>query len=554
VGGGFADSVPTVTPTGASTIVDERVPEPEPYRPPLPANLPAAGMPVLETPADPYLGQVIASRYHITRKLGEGGMGAVYLATHVTLEKEVAIKILHGALARKPDLVERFLQEAKAASRIRHENVIDITDFGSTQDGAVFFAMEVLEGYDLHDLITRARYEKCALPWPRIRAIFVQICSALSAAHARGVIHRDLKPENIYLIERMGNPDFVKLLDFGIAKLTEVSDNERKLTKTGMLFGTPEYMSPEQARGDKVDHRVDVYAMGCILYQLIIGRVPFEADNFMGVLSRHLSDPIPFIAEQRLHECGAPADINSVIQRALAKNRDERHASMDELLQDLERVESAGVGVGVGIRPAIEPGTGPLPVAHPRPDTPAPFQPRPPTQSNSAEPAPASRQRPATNAKSRSSAPWLALVVILIGSGVGAGVALYQANGPESSGESVPDTESANPDLENLGSHTPVTGLNLDAGPAAGAVVDMVIDAAVDTVNGAENDAAADMDNDAAVDTDYDATRLDKKPDRGKKSARDKRRNDKRRDDKQPDDDATGDPTLKDPFGRKKSP
>src|SRR4029077_15378593 len=187
---------------------------------------------------DPLLGQTLAGRYQIQRKLGEGGMGAVYLATHNVLEKQVALKILHGEFARKPDLVERFMQEAKAASRIRHENVIDISDFGQTPDGLVFFAMELLKGHDLHEEVTRAKLSGHLLPWSRSKKIFLQICGALSAAHAKGVVHRDLKPENVYLVDFLGDPDFVKLLDFGIAKLTEVTDEgSRKLTKTGMLFG-----------------------------------------------------------------------------------------------------------------------------------------------------------------------------------------------------------------------------------------------------------------------------------------------------------------------------
>src|SRR5204863_3759385 len=153
---------------------------------------------------DPLLGMVLAGRYSIEKKLGEGGMGAVYLATHNLLEKQVALKVLHGEFARKADLVERFMQEARAASRIRHENVIDISDFGATPEGLVFFAMELLQGHDLHEEVTRARLAGQLLPFERSKRIFLQICSALSAAHARGIIHRDLKPENVFLVEFLG--------------------------------------------------------------------------------------------------------------------------------------------------------------------------------------------------------------------------------------------------------------------------------------------------------------------------------------------------------------
>jgi serine/threonine-protein kinase len=277
------------------------------------------------------VGATIANRYKVLKRLGEGGMGTVYEALHTVLEKHVALKVLHPELARKAQLVERFLQEAKAASRIRHENVIDISDFGSA-DGHVYFAMELLKGHDLHEEITRARGEGKLLPWARTKNIFLQVCSALAVAHERGIVHRDLKPENVYLIEFRGDPDFVKLLDFGIAKMTDVSTNEegRKLTKTGMLFGTPEYMAPEQARGERADHRVDIYAMGCLLFLLVTNRLPFQAENFMGVLSQHLTDEPPEIAPETFDQIGAPRELAEVIDRALEKDRELRWQTIDE--------------------------------------------------------------------------------------------------------------------------------------------------------------------------------------------------------------------------------
>ncbi|MBP9085800.1 MAG: serine/threonine protein kinase [Kofleriaceae bacterium] len=279
---------------------------------------------------DPLIGRIMADRYLVEKKLGEGGMGAVYRATHRLLEKKVALKVLHGEFARKPDLVERFIQEAKSASRIRHENVIDISDFGVTSDGQVFFAMELLKGHDLHEEIAKARNAGELLPWSRSRPIFLQICAALIAAHGHGIIHRDLKPENIYLVDFLGQPDFVKLLDFGIAKMTEVAEGDRKLTRTGMLFGTPEYMSPEQARGEVADVRVDVYAMACILYQLITGRVPFEADNFMSVLTLHLMEPPPPVPIATLQAVGAPLELAAIIAKGLEKDRNARWQTIAE--------------------------------------------------------------------------------------------------------------------------------------------------------------------------------------------------------------------------------
>ncbi len=309
----------------------------------------------LPAAVDPLLNQTLAGRYHVVKKLGEGGMGAVYLATHNLLEKQVALKVLHGEFARKADLVERFMQEAKSASRIRHENVIDISDFGTTSEGLVFFAMELLKGHDLHEEIARARLAGQLLPWARSKKIFLQICAALSAAHGHGIVHRDLKPENVYLVEFLGEPDFVKLLDFGIAKLTEVDEGGRKLTKTGMLFGTPEYMSPEQARGENVDHRVDVYAMGCILFQLVTGRVPFEAENFMGVLSLHLTEPPPQIPFEVFDRIGAPRELAGVIDRALLKDRNARWGTIDELAYAIRRVCGDPM-------PSASPGSGPAPI------------------------------------------------------------------------------------------------------------------------------------------------------------------------------------------------
>ncbi len=329
----------THRPTGGQTPVAASG-TPAPVTP-VPSATPGPGASTSYLPQtdDPLIGTTLADRYLISKKLGEGGMGAVYLATHTILEKHVALKVLHGEFARKPDLVERFMQEAKAASRIRHENVIDISDFGATPDGYVFFAMELLKGHDLHEEIARARIAGQLLPWSRSKKIFLQICSALSAAHAKGIVHRDLKPENVFLVDFLDDHDFVKLLDFGIAKLTEASeDGGRKLTKTGMLFGTPEYMSPEQARGEQVDHRVDVYAMGCILFQLVTNRVPFEAENFMGVLSMHLTEPPPVIAPEVFDQIGAPRALAEVIDKALVKDRNVRWQTIDELANAVREV------------------------------------------------------------------------------------------------------------------------------------------------------------------------------------------------------------------------
>ncbi|HET6613680.1 MAG TPA: protein kinase [Kofleriaceae bacterium] len=299
------------------------------------------------------MGKALAGRYVIVRRLGEGGMGTVYVAEKLALGKHVALKILHGQLATQPEVLDRFLQEAKAASRIGHPHVIDITDFGRTPEGYVFIAMELCDGRDLHDEMVAA--ESLRLPWRRTRRIALQVCAALAAAHEQGVIHRDLKPENIFLTDRQGGRDFVKLLDFGIAKLNETElshpsigpalgiavphggPSGRTQTRAGMLIGTPEYMAPEQARGDPIDHRADIYAMGCLLFRMVAGKPPFEADNPMQTLQLQMTAEVPSVAAD-LATLGAPAEVESVIRRALAKDPADRYASAADLAADLRRV------------------------------------------------------------------------------------------------------------------------------------------------------------------------------------------------------------------------
>jgi serine/threonine protein kinase len=287
------------------------------------ANLPPAD--------DPLVGAVVSERYRIVRKVGEGGMGAVYQAEHAVIGKRIALKVLFADLSRRPELVARFLQEAKSASRIGHENVIDISDFGQTAEGLVYIAMEFLDGQDLGRMLRTER----TVPWARARPILMQIAKGLRAAHAQGIIHRDMKPENIYLVQREGRPDFVKVLDFGIAKVVSADVNDGpRLTQTGMIFGTPEYMSPEQAQGQPPDHRVDVYAVGCIMYHMLTGSVPFQADSFMGILTKHLTEPV-IPPRRRRPDLEIPGDVEAVCLRAMEKDRDKRWPDMDAFYRAL---------------------------------------------------------------------------------------------------------------------------------------------------------------------------------------------------------------------------
>jgi len=282
-------------------------------------------------PDDPLLGTVLAGRYVVKKRIGEGGMGLVYEGLHRDIDKRVAIKVLREDLSSRPEVVARFRQEAKSASRIGHENIVDVSDFGETTRGASYFVMEFLEGEDLGNVLGR----EGTVDAERACAIVLQCCRALSVTHAKGIVHRDIKPENIFLIKRDGVDDFVKIVDFGIAKMSDIETEGapgRKLTKTGMIFGTPEYMSPEQAAGKELDHRVDVYALGIILYECLAGRVPFEGDTFMGVLTQHMFAEVPPIAELNPN-AKLSRELDLVIRKALAKDPDDRYQHTDELAE-----------------------------------------------------------------------------------------------------------------------------------------------------------------------------------------------------------------------------
>jgi eukaryotic-like serine/threonine-protein kinase len=288
-------------------------------------------VPAQEPEKDPLIGQVLDGRYQIVSVLGEGGMGIVYKARHVTLGKSLAIKVLKAEVSKDQEIVQRFRQEAQSATAIGNHHIIDISDFGVLGDGSTYFVMEFLDGVSL----TRAIEPGKPLKANRTIHIAKQLCRALGAAHDVGIVHRDLKPDNIYLISRGGDKDFVKVLDFGIAK---VGGAKSKLTQVGQVFGTPHYMSPEQCAGTAVDKRTDVYALGVIMYEMASSRVPFDADNLMGILTKHLyEEPI------KPHELPPPVDVppalEAVIMQCLAKKADIRYQSMQEVLADLEAVE-----------------------------------------------------------------------------------------------------------------------------------------------------------------------------------------------------------------------
>ncbi|MEO0321813.1 MAG: serine/threonine-protein kinase [Myxococcota bacterium] len=283
-------------------------------------------------PEDKLVGTTIDGRYEVESVLGEGGMGLVYKAKHIVLQKSLAVKVLRPDVSRDEEIITRFRQEAQSASAIGNQHIIDISDFGALPDQSTYFVMEYLEGVDLTGAIEAGVVEPA-----RVVHIAKQLCQALGAAHEAGIVHRDLKPDNIYLIRRGGDSNFVKVLDFGIAK---VGGSSSKLTRAGQVFGTPHYMSPEQCSGSGVDHRTDVYALGIILYEMCTGAVPFDADNLMGILTKHLYEqPVP--PRQVVPEL--PEDLEAVILKAMAKQVEHRYQNMGELYEDLLRVEQ-GVG------------------------------------------------------------------------------------------------------------------------------------------------------------------------------------------------------------------
>jgi serine/threonine-protein kinase len=289
-------------------------------------------------PSKSIIGTILDDRYRVVSKLGEGGMGAVYMVEHVILKKQMAAKILRDEFARKEDLVKRFQMEAVAASRIGQENIVDVTDFGRTADGNVYFVMEVLDGPNLAQLIK----QEGGIAAARAVPILLQMCRALHSAHRQGIIHRDLKPENIVLVKRGETPDFVKILDFGISKMIDTGEGRtEKLTALGMIVGTPEYMSPEQASGGQVDLRTDIYSLGIIMYEMVTGRLPFAADNALKILVMHQTEEA--VPPRTLRpDLDIPPALEQVILRAMSKKREARQQSMEEVGNDLLRAVGDG--------------------------------------------------------------------------------------------------------------------------------------------------------------------------------------------------------------------
>ncbi|MEM7604375.1 MAG: protein kinase [Myxococcota bacterium] len=272
-----------------------------------------------EGAVDPFLGRILLGQFRIDQAIGAGGMGTVYRAHQLNLHRDVAVKILHPELTKNPDAVRRFHREARVATSLEHPNLVRVFLFGELPDqGGLYLVMEFLEGRSLAELMR----QEGALSVARALHLSAQLCDAIGAAHDKGIVHRDIKPENIIVLPRHGDPDFVKVLDFGIARL--LWDEQSHLTQSGVIFGTARYISPEGAAGEFTDARSDVYSMGVLIYQLLAGVTPFDAASPVSLLMKHVNEPAPELRSQA-QGAAVPQPIADVVMRALAKNPDARY-------------------------------------------------------------------------------------------------------------------------------------------------------------------------------------------------------------------------------------
>jgi len=277
---------------------------------------------------DPMIGLTLGNKYKVVRLLGEGGMGAVYEGEQMlgTTKRKVAVKTLHPHLSRDVKIKQRFEREVGTIAELEHPHTIQVYDFGSTEEGILYIVMEFLQGKSLADYIEK---EGAMMP-DRVAYIMDQVCGSLEEAHGRGIVHRDLKPDNVVLVERAGKKDFVKVLDFGIAKRSKEEDkNEQKLTQQGMVLGTPPYMSPEQFTGRPIDARSDIYSLAVMSYEMLTGKLPFQADTAWEWATQHMTQP-PIPIESMAEGLRAPESMRAAIRRALEKSPDARFQTVHE--------------------------------------------------------------------------------------------------------------------------------------------------------------------------------------------------------------------------------
>lgn len=284
---------------------------------------------------DALLGTVVGGQYRVDAKIGEGGMGSVYRARQLAIDREVALKVLRAQVPDedKPQLIERFRREARATSKLRHPNTVSVYDFGETPEGVLYMVLELLEGATLSQVIA----ESAPLAPERVASMGRQIAKSLAEAHALGIVHRDLKPDNVFVCDYHGDPDFAKVMDFGIARLL-TSEDERHVTRTGMMVGTPRYIAPEQAMARQVSPAADLYALGVILFEMLSGRTPYAADSPMGLAMAHIHEPIPELELRGLPEALA-ASWRGLVTALLTKNPKKRPQDAGEVAQWLGQLE-----------------------------------------------------------------------------------------------------------------------------------------------------------------------------------------------------------------------
>lgn len=282
---------------------------------------------------DPLIGKAVDNgEYVILDRIGTGGMGSVYKAEQPSMNRLVAVKVLHSRFATRDDLVARFRREARAMSQLAHPNTARVYKYGALDDGSVYFVMDYLEGRNLaHEVRQKGPMEA-----ERAVKIMIQVCGALEEAHRAGIVHRDLKPENVFLTAQGGTEDFPKVLDFGLAKMSEkqMGRGSMMFTQQGMVFGTPEFMSPEQAQGEELDRRSDIYSLALILYELMTGQLPFEAKTPLDMMKAHVKDP-PIPLSQRVPGLKFSAELEATIAKALAKKPDDRYATAADFAEAL---------------------------------------------------------------------------------------------------------------------------------------------------------------------------------------------------------------------------
>ncbi len=296
--------------------------------------------PIARKGDDIYLEAVLNNRFKVESKIGEGGFGAVYRGVQLATGRKVALKLLHPEMTKDENLVARFRREGMVLCNLRDAHTITTYDFDQTPDGTLYIAMELLEGKSLHQTF----HEQAPLEWRRMFKILIEMCSSLAEAHAQGIVHRDLKPENVYLESRLGNPEFVKILDFGIAKVMRgesIDPQAPQLTATGQTLGTLEYMSPEQLMGKQLDGRSDVYALGVVAYEMITGRLPFpDAKGPAGLITAQLKQTPP-PPSQANPKANLPPAADRAILKCLEKDKNNRHADVTHLAHALQEVIDA---------------------------------------------------------------------------------------------------------------------------------------------------------------------------------------------------------------------